>query len=54
MFEHLMINKYLCNMPVEMQWDLDASYDWLPKLKCLSTNESLYLKVPVIRLRSFL
>jgi hypothetical protein len=60
-FEHLTINKYLCNtttrctfLPVEMQWDLDASYDWLPKLKCLGTHESLYLKVPVIRLRSFL
>jgi hypothetical protein len=60
-FEHLAINKYLHNtttrctlLPVEMRWDLDASYDWLPKWKCLSTHESLYLKVPVIRLRSFL
>ena len=60
-FEHLTINKYLCNtttrctlLPVEIRWDLDASYDWLPKWKCLSTHESLYLKVPVIRLRSFL
>jgi hypothetical protein len=37
-FEHLTINKYLCNtttrcslLPVEMWWDLDASYDWLLK-----------------------
>jgi hypothetical protein len=28
-------------LPVEMRYNLDASYDWLPKWKCLSTHESL-------------
>jgi hypothetical protein len=27
----------LLYLPVEMRWNLDASYDWLPKWKCLST-----------------